>query len=59
MGYFSTYAVAEDYSGNRVMSVPSYYKSTTGNPQGTGSISFSTVTQEYHFTLRSDLQYLC
>ena len=43
-GIFSTYAVAEDYSGNRVMSVPSYYKSTTGNPQGTGSISFSTVT---------------
>ena len=38
-GIYSIYAVVKDTSENRVMSIPSYYKSTTGEPDGNGTIS--------------------
>ena len=37
-GIFSTYAVATDTSGNRVMSNTSFHKSTTGTPDGYGKV---------------------
>jgi len=37
-GIFSIYAIVEDTSDNRVMSIPSHYKSTMGDFQGSATI---------------------
>ena len=43
-GIFSVYAVVSDTSENRVMSPSAFYKSTLGNPEGTGEVLFTNGT---------------
>ena len=42
-GIFSIYAVVKDTSENRVMSIPSYYKSTTGEPDANGTLQLPAI----------------
>ena len=43
-GIFSVHAVVSDTSENRVMSPSAFYKSTLGNPEGTGEVLFTNGT---------------
>ena len=54
-GIFSAYAVATDTSGNRVMSIPSYYKSTTGTPEGYGRVKLDGTYEDMRGNTKAEV----
>ena len=52
-GIFTIYAVVVDNSDNRVMSIPSHFKASTGTPSGSGSISIPVIEGRINPTINT------
>ena len=50
-GIFTIYAVVEDTSNNRVMSIPSHFKSTTGQPDANGTLIVPLADADANLTM--------